>query len=248
MLNPKHILILEKDQKIARLYERVLEHHGYRTLRPHRVEDALHQFAAFDPDLICLDYEIGKHNCVLLLEHLQQLEPHSRPQVILSASAGLDKALLPYQQLIAQVFYKPVSVYQLVTTVEELGLHTNRRVFQGYIHYELLRSQRIMISWSGYISDQLIQNSDNTILQNCREAIFDIRALNLLRFNFNALRQAQGHYLARFQRVMVLHRSEDREYAEMIQHYLGAGSSTHYFTSLDAALNAMHNGNYAAKA
>ncbi len=112
-----HILIVEDDQDVAQLYERVLQAGGYSTEIARTGEAALARLAATIPHLVLLDLNLPPHISGIDILHHIRADPRLSTTRVIVVTGHLDLADSVRDEA-DRLLLKPVDVNQLNEVVE----------------------------------------------------------------------------------------------------------------------------------
>ena len=116
----KRVLIVEDDNDLARLYEKVLARSGCETEIVGSVDDAIRNLVKLAPDVVLLDWVLGHETSEVLLRYLQSFEA-TRPRVLLVSGRIRKDKLRLYAGVVDQVLQKPVSMESIAAAVAGTG-------------------------------------------------------------------------------------------------------------------------------
>ncbi|HUV07652.1 MAG TPA: response regulator, partial [Spirochaetia bacterium] len=69
------ILIVEDDEQVLDIVERMLSSDGYRTATAARASDAVHIAARIRPDIVILDLNLPDYNGIQVLREIKGIDP-----------------------------------------------------------------------------------------------------------------------------------------------------------------------------
>ena len=215
-----HILILEDDDQLASGYGEALRQADFHILRMSRVADAIHNLMRFDPDVLCLDWQLEDETSEMLLYYLRRFTPEQLSQVVL-LSDGMD--LAPIQQqyagMVQTILTKPIPAPLLIETMQQAAVAAiHRQPFQR-IAYEVLEMGKLLMIWEGNITAQAVRRHMHPALAQAEEVILDIRNLALERL---AMGQFGLHHraLPNLQRIHIIHAAESAAMVPSITAFL----------------------------
>jgi DNA-binding response OmpR family regulator len=115
------VLIVDDDRHIARLYAKILAHAGFITQTVRTVEEGIAAVATFQPQVLCLDWYIGRLTGATVLEHIQTTIPTEVvPRVIVISGKFEGVDITPYGSLVQEVMLKPVTGRDLAAAVQRI--------------------------------------------------------------------------------------------------------------------------------
>lgn len=173
-----HILIVEDDDKLARLYGKVLNHIGYQIRHVTTIEDGLFQLKKFDPDIVCLDWQIGNQVAESLLAYIAALDPQQRPRTILASGRILKHDLMTFTSfvdVIDAVLSKPMVLSDLVETVKKFvrnGVNERQLIHKAEI--TSLTPDVVLVVWEGRLSNVMVAPMMD-VLED-RAVVLDVKA------------------------------------------------------------------------
>ena len=180
---PYHVLIVEDDSKLSRLYGKILNHAGYETRRVTTVDDALFHIKKFDPDVICLDWHLGDQLAEALLAYIAAFEEAQHPRVVLVSGKILRRNALTftgYVHLIDVVMLKPAVLSNLVMTVKKLTDSTHAKRKQRYhVSVTTLGPEVVQIIWEGRVGKDMLEALSKPEVLKAKAVIFDVTAAHL---------------------------------------------------------------------
>lgn len=118
-----HILAINDDQAILDLYTVALEGEGYTVSTALMVSEDAREIAKLMPDLIILDFKMGKHNTgILMLEQIRMYRPTKDIPVIICTAAL--KEIREQEDVLLQkgipVLYKPFDLDEFLHLVKKM--------------------------------------------------------------------------------------------------------------------------------
>lgn len=230
-----HILILEDDDQLSRMYEKVLQHAGYRTLRLSQISGAIENIPRFDPDIVLLDWHLSDSTSAPFLDYLiTHHHAETLPQIAVISGRKVTLEAT-YQSQVALTLQKPISVTQLVNQVKALAAQgTGRKPFQ-HIEVLPLAADVVQINWYGRITAGLIQQTDHANLRQAQGIIFNMQNLCAFRFTMQDIEIGVYPPLPLLKRIYVVRDAEDAELAQSIIRHLGYPAEVNYYTNLEQA-------------
>ncbi len=123
ILMPAHILAINDDQAILDLYTIALEGEGYTVSTSLMEKQDIKEIADLMPDLIILDFKIGRHNVgILLLEQLKLYRPTKDIPVLICTAALKD--IREQEDVLLKkgipVLYKPFDLDEFLQLVKKM--------------------------------------------------------------------------------------------------------------------------------
>ena len=235
-----HVMIVEDDHSLARLYDKVLRNRGFRTLRVASVTDALAQLSIFDPDVISVDWFLGLgHTTAPLLDRLKAMPPKHRPQTVL-ISGEIDKAALStYADVYDCYLPKPVLGLQLLQTVQRLAQKASQeRVPIQEISIATVASNVVVYTWRGAVTTAVIRGAMKPALAKARRIIWDVRELSFSRLDLRELAPERHRHLPRLRHLYIVHHEQQRQEIQFLANAFSKQLQTniHYLTDMTEAL------------
>lgn len=231
-----HVLVIEDDHVVARLYNKVMRSQGLRTLLVNRVEAALAEFYRFTPDVIWLDWRIGEGTSAPILDLLNTIPELHRPHVVLVTGKVETEALQPYRHLISGVLVKPVNIKSAIQFVDELALAqaATRTPYGSYSIEPLHRPDLLMVTVRGFVGVETMQAIAER-LTDARGVVCDMRELayHRLDFRFGAWDEMPP---LRVQTALLVHSPEGEGPAQVLASTRCPQAEQHFFHDLNAAL------------
>jgi len=236
-MNPfTHILILEDDDQLSRMYEKILQHANFKTRRFSQIEQAIQHIPRFDPDIIVLDWHLDNHTSAPFLEHLRGLPYESLPQIALIS--GKKVAVNGYSDLIATTLLKPVSVSQLVKEMQHLqGLAEARQPYQQ-IEGQFLSPGILEVGWHGHVTGEFLANNPVPEMGSAHTLIFNLQNLCAARFTMQAL-AGDCSTLFHLKQIHVVYDVEELTLAQSIMRHFNFPAEVFYYTDPDDAYAAV---------
>ena len=70
------VLVVDNDDDVAFVIQRILETSGYEVKRAHGYEEGYEKFISFRPDLVITDIMIGKEDGLKLMDYIRNFAPN----------------------------------------------------------------------------------------------------------------------------------------------------------------------------
>lgn len=233
---PTHVLVVEDDHVVARLYNKVMLSHGLRTLLLNTVESALAEFFRFSPDVIWLDWRIGDGTSAPILDLLNTLPEQHRPHVVLVTGKVETEALKAYRHLISGVLVKPVNINSAIQFVEELAAaHAATRAPYGSYRVEPMhRPDVLMVTLRGALCLETM-NAIAEQVKGARGVVCDTRELAHHRLDFRN-GAWDGLPPLEVQTALLVHSVEGEGPMRVLASTRCPDAEHHFFDDLHAAL------------
>jgi DNA-binding response OmpR family regulator len=112
------ILVIDDDKELLEIVKLLLTMHDYAISTIFNAEETLEQINLFEPDLILLDIDLGKHDGRKICKQLKTNIIHKHiPVILVSANAQLEET---YSECKACDFItKPFDIFHLMKKIEE---------------------------------------------------------------------------------------------------------------------------------
>jgi len=232
------ILIVEDDDKVSRMYEKILKHAGYHTYRAHTVEDAIDLIPRLDPDILCLDWQLEEGTSAPILEFLHGLDRTQLPQVMMISGNLSAENIAPYSDLVVGGLPKPVTLNDLVTSIKSLAEAARQRQPIRIYQVQELAPKVGLLRWAGRINEAFIaQNmAQAVVLRDAETVVFDLRHLAVEHFNLGHFSQPNHKPLPNLRYVHVVHQPHHQEYSQLIMSYLQGDFTVYYYINYEDAL------------
>jgi DNA-binding response OmpR family regulator len=231
-----HVLIVEDDDQLSNMYQKILQRDGFRTLLVSTAKDAITQLSLFDPDVICLDWQLFDGNCLPVLEALRQLDPARRPKVLFISAQMNREDFVVHQDVVHGFLQKPFSLKELVKTVHDLAQAGRERLKVQEVSIEAISPQVVHVMLRGRLTPRLFQNTLKDMVLNAEVLIYDIRQLELEK---TASQGAEGfpQVLApNLRHVFLVHNPDSQTLAQYLARFLPPQMTFYYYTSLEEAV------------
>ena len=112
------ILIVEDDEQVLDIVERILSSEGYKTATAAKASDAVHIAARIRPDIVILDLNLPDYNGIQVLREIKDID--QAIQVIILTGYGSQDAARSAMEIGAFDFLtKPVKFNELCAVVQE---------------------------------------------------------------------------------------------------------------------------------
>lgn len=233
-----HVLIVEDDNLLSRMYHKVLTHAGYLTRRVQTVPQAINAIMSFDPDVICLDWQLEDSTTAPVLEFLESLPPASLPAVLLASGAVREDDSAPYANLIQACLKKPITLDEMVTTVNCLAaLRQHREPINHIVAYDL-DDGVVHYVWAGHVTVPAIYRSVTPTLTAAHTIIFDIQDVTLQRLRAEDFMGFNGLELSQLERVMVVTTETEHGAVDFLLSFIPPEVLVQSFSNSDDALQA----------
>lgn len=121
-----NILCIEPDDRLARVYQKLLSHQGHTVIAAASAQAAVHAAEKMTIDVVVLELDIPKHNGIAFLHEFRSYtEWLTIPVIVHSSSRSLirNRNRAFWEELgVVSVLYKPdTSLQDLVTSVERIA-------------------------------------------------------------------------------------------------------------------------------
>ncbi len=236
-----HVLIVEDDEKLSRLYTKTLNHVGFSTRHATTIDDAIFQTKKFDPDVICLDWQLGEQVGESLLAYIAAMDEQNVPKVVLASGRITKNDLLAFTNfvnLIDVVLMKPVAISNLAATVKKLADDAKtRRQAQSQVEVETMQEGVLQMVWQGRLNDTMIARLGEDDILGAKVLILDLSKTHL---EIHPPRQLAGDKWKEKApaRVLVVHYKDEMATVRRLLEPLLQHSKAEYFVESDAALKA----------
>lgn len=233
-----HVLIVEDDHALSRLYAKVLQREGMRTLMVETIEDALRHLGEFDPDVVSLDWQLAKGTSAPILEAVRYISVETRPKVVLLSGNIHAPGIDAYNNVIETYLEKPINAHALVETIRSLAQRAaaERQPLQK-VTCTNLGAGVVVMRWQGHITAAILRSLMEPDLATAQAVIFDIRRLNIARLDLT--HHGEEHPpVPLLRRVWVVHDPDAGTDAHYLMRYLRTDAPILYTTDYEAALNA----------
>jgi two-component system cell cycle response regulator DivK len=117
-VNNKHILVVEDDSILGKIYVEILEYEGHRVTWIQDGRLALYTLRSLNPDLVLLDLHLPNVSGAEILASIRQDERLNEVKVVISTADGLQAQNL--KETADLVLLKPVGYEQLAGLCNEL--------------------------------------------------------------------------------------------------------------------------------
>lgn len=146
------VLIVEDEEVLLRLYEKTLSHAGFQTYRATILEQAFQLILSFDPDVVCMDWQLGSEISAPLLDFYAAVDPACAPQIVVVTGQSHNLDLSAYAGLVKAVVGKPISIHELTRMVKILAEQTRERLPLYEVEIQTLGHGVKWLTWSGRLS------------------------------------------------------------------------------------------------
>ena len=113
------VLVVEDNESLARMYQKVLRHNEFDTLVTATAQEAIEFFLDYAPDIVLLDWMLLDGTSERFLDYVQGLGLAVAPRIIVVSAEVRRQDLEPYSHLVESFFAKPVSPLELVARILE---------------------------------------------------------------------------------------------------------------------------------
>jgi DNA-binding response OmpR family regulator len=126
------ILVVDDEPDIVQVVSGRLAREGFEVATAFDGEEALSQFAAFDPDLVLLDLTMPKLNGFDVLKQIREkYTDRWRPVIIISAQTELDTLRKSYDLEADHYLAKPCAIDVILRGIETMRSLIPLRIKQG---------------------------------------------------------------------------------------------------------------------
>lgn len=115
-----YVMIVEDNDKLSRMYSKVLRHAGYETISTPSVEESIALFEEHWPRVVCLDWRLIDGTCEPFLDHIRQLDPADAPYILVISAEVTRDDVAAYLDLIEGYYTKPIELKEMVKKVTAL--------------------------------------------------------------------------------------------------------------------------------
>lgn len=238
MTTRAHVLIVEDDHALSRLYAKVLQREGMRTLLVETIDDARHHLTDFDPDVVSLDWQLATGTSAPILESIAEIPIATRPKIVLLSGHIHAPGIDSHNHVIDAYLEKPVNAHALVEAIRALAQRAaDERQPKQVVACTELGPGVMVMRWQGHVTTSVLRSMMEPQLATARAVIFDIRRLNITRLT---LTHSDGEHppVPLLKQVWVVHDPDAGTDAHYLMRYLRTDAPIHYTTDYDAALAA----------
>lgn len=241
MTRQVHVLIVEDDDKLARLYTKTLNHVGFSTRRVNNIDDAIFQTKKFDPDVICLDWQLGDQVGEALLAYIAAMDEENVPKIVLASGRITKNDLLAFTSfvnLIDVVLMKPVTISNLAATVKKLADEARtQRQLPCIVEIETLGEGQLQLVWQGRLDDKMVERLGEADILDAKVLVLDLSTTHL---EIHPPRQLSGDKWKGKapQRVLIVHSKDEASTVRRLLEPLLQHTTSEYFTERAAAVEA----------
>ncbi|MEH6525378.1 MAG: sigma-54 dependent transcriptional regulator [Sneathiella sp.] len=183
----QHILLVEDDPPLARVYQEYLKNEPYQITHVARGEEAMNALKTTIPDAVLLDLKLPDMNGIEILKHIQNTKI-STTVIVITAHGSINTAVEAMQAGAADFVLKPFNADRLVYTlrnalerdqlsriVKTFKEDFNRQEFAGFIGSSLSMQAvyRIIDNAASSSATIFITGESGTGKEVCAEAIHD---------------------------------------------------------------------------
>lgn len=231
----QHVMIVEDNDNLSRMYEKVLRHAGFRTRHYDNVHLACQNLIRFNPDVIVLDWQLHDANAADLLDVICSMPRKNRPMIFIVSGQVTQKELTHYREIIQAFETKPISIKYLVHIVRDLAMRPRTPLVHIAIH-ELAPGLMLLV-WQGKISVRVIQETMHPKLFDAETIIFDIQDLTVVGLDLNSFYLHNHPMLPNLRNVNVVFSPETIDAAEFVVSFLPPQTPRAYFDNLEEAIS-----------
>jgi DNA-binding response OmpR family regulator len=233
-----HVLIVEDNDQLSRMYQKVLNHAGFKTLLVYNSQEAIFMIRQFDPDLICLDWRLESGNAKPVLEFLRSLAPEQRPKVLLISAQITKQDLEGYEDLVSAKLIKPVPLSELVWCAQA-ALRQTRKLALQHSSIKRLSPDISQITLVGRISEQMSKVFQDPSVETARTLVIDIRQFDVMGLNGQTpeVSLTMRESLVQLQRVLLVYHSSNQSDAHYFAETFIGDCQKGFYHSLDQALH-----------
>ena len=123
-MSGKHILLVEDDQALARMYGKILAYYGFTVEYASTVKETLAILKEHSPDIVCLDWQLGHETSRPILEYLSLAPQLPQPAVMIVSGGEVYTEIAAFSSLIQVYLQKPLLGKELVRHAARLSLPT----------------------------------------------------------------------------------------------------------------------------
>jgi DNA-binding response OmpR family regulator len=224
-----NVMIIEDDDRLSRLYEKVLKHVGFRVVRMNTLSEALDNLWRFAPDVICLDWGLGRGTSEAFLLHIAAFQLDKRPQVVLVSGRISQDEMKQWTHVLNGVLVKPIVVNELVDVVKALAQQQSGHVFQN-VTLETITPGIAKFVWAGRVTPELIRQAMTEAPANLHTLIVDVRQLAFHCLEITPVEIVQLLSLPDLETIHVIHRSIDMDITYLLMSAFQQPINTYYHT------------------
>lgn len=235
MYTPSAVLIVEDDQPLSRLYDKVLRNQGHHTCRVASAAQAVASLHRFSPDVIWLDWQLADGTGAPVLDAIHRLPEANRPHVLLVTGQTRPADGSWVAAVVDEVILKPVNTHDAVQKVNALVARhqATRHPFGQYAISALPQGGAFVLTITGYLTAEQIRALAAAV-QHMSVVIVDLRELALPRVNFLDPVWTTLDTFPRLRAVGIVHNG-DGETLRMLPSMLSLGVPFHFCTTLSEA-------------
>lgn len=233
-----HVLIVEDNDQLSRMYQKVLNHAGFKTLLVYNSQEAITMIRQFDPDLICLDWRLEVGNAKPVLEFLRNLKPEHRPKVLVISAQVTKQDLEGYEDLVSAKLIKPVPLSELVWCAQA-ALRQTRKLALQHSHVKSLAPDISQITLVGRISEQMVKVFQDPAIEASHTLVLDIRQFDVVGLNGRTpqVSLAIHDLVSQLRKVYVVYYNANKSDAQDFARTFFNEQEQYFYTSLDQALH-----------
>lgn len=118
-MTTKTILIVEDNDKLTRMYDKVLKHAGYETICTPSVQEAIQLLIKHEPAAVCLDWRLEDGTGAAFLDYVRTLNGSHLPKILIISAQVTKREVAPYVDLIEGYYTKPIALKEMVQKVTQ---------------------------------------------------------------------------------------------------------------------------------
>ena len=232
-----HVLVLENNDYIFRMYERVLVHSGFHTLHTATSDEAIEALSSFDPDVVLLDWTPGNNHAAIFMDHLNDLPPGSVPRTLLISSPIDQKEIARYDRVLAGFIPKPITLNELLQWVEAMGADAASRVKSEINQITELAPGVLRLTWPGRVTRSMARHTMRPDLYDAHIVVLDMRSAVFDEIDFKEFAGEKHFALPNLRQILVVHEASSRTSAQYLMKYLPDEIRITYHTDLAEAVS-----------
>ena len=230
-----HIMIVEDDDRLSRMYEKAMVHLGFRTLRVTQINQAMDNFWRFAPDVIFLDWLLEGQTSDIFLAQLADLALTQIPAILLISGEIPYDQINVWRNMITETFIKPVRFNDLVPVVTDLVEKSQQHDPIQKMVVEEICPGTVRLVWAGQITRKLIQETMCPALPEAKTVIFDVTHLAFRRLAIQQLRFSAEPLLPFLEHMLVVHEPDDFYPIHMLMRLFNMNAEVSYYINSELA-------------
>lgn len=215
------ILIVEDELTLAKLYAKTLEHAQFQVWAANTISEAHQIIERFDPDIYCLDWQLGGDTAAKILDVIAAWPAQRHPQTLIVSGQYEQLKVDHYKHLLYAVMPKPITIHQLINVAREMDKYTPARNVAQFVSVEGLAADAISIYWEGRVTQEALHQAMNDDISETRFLVFDVAAASVTRTDLELLRISHG-YLQNLEKVYLICRPDQDIFMKYILGFVPA--------------------------